>query len=812
MIVEIFSIIVCFSIFGVGFYTYNQSQNRYALFLSCAFLTIGVIDMMHLLSFPNMPAFITPNNTNKSFLFYITSQLILAISLMVSVYIYANTQKRWLSQKFLLTAASIISILVFVLMIYFPSYLPVMFIEGAGTTTSKVVLQGIIIGLFACTFILYLRRFLKTGENFIKVILAAIVALIFSELLFTLYQSAFDTYNMEGHVYKIIAFILIYAGIFFVTVTKPYNKLENEIKEREKAEEKYHRIIENVLDAYFQVNLKGDITMASPSAARMYGYESPDEMIGMDVRLLYESAEKRETALKHLKSDGKIENLEGKSRRKDGSLFWVLFNIQYVYDDHGKIVGTETFVRDISQRKHAEEILKESESFYKAIFENTGTASIIFEKNNIISLVNKEFEKLSGYTRKEIEGKKEWMEFIAKEYIEEMKQNHQKRLQNPQDVQKNYYFQLINRKEQLRNIYLCIDIIPGTTKSIASLLDITGVKKTEKALKESERSYRDLVDNSLVGIFKNRVDGEILFANKAMAEIFQFDSVSELKKINIKKLYKNAENRQKVIEILKKDGKVSNFNTEFVGNDGKSIHIIISASLRDGIISGMFMDITELHHAEEVMKESLKEKELLLREIHHRVKNNLQIISSLLELQKQYLEENSVAINVLNESKNRVMSMSMIHEKLYQSDDLSHINFTDYLKSLITNLFYSYGVTSDINLNLNLDEVYLNIETAVPLGIIIIEIISNSLKYAFPNDMKGEIAVNLINKDENFEFIISDNGIGIPEEIDFNNNPTLGLKLVDSLVNQIDGTMELDKTQGTKYNIKFIELKYKKRF
>ena len=811
MVVEIFSVIVCFSIFGVGYFTYNQSHNRYALFLSCAFLTIGVIGIMHLLSFPRMPSFITPNTTSKGFIFYIISQLILAISLIVSVYICSDTVKRWLSKKYLLPISLIIPVLIFVLVIYFPSYLPIMFIEGSGATTSKEVLEWIVIGLFACAFILYWRRFSKTGENFIKFILAAIIALIFCELSFTLYQSAFDTYNMAGHSYKVIAFILIYFGIFFETVTKPYNKLENEIKEREEAEEKYHRIIENVLDAYFQVNMKGRITMASPSAARMYGYGSPDEMIGMDVLSLYESPEKRERALKHLENDGKIENLEGKGLKKDGTLFWVLLNIQYVYDDQRSVVGTETFVRDISQRKHAEEVLKESELFYRAIFENTGTASIIFEKNNIISLANREFEKLSGYTRKEIEGQKKWMDFVAKEDIEKMKENHQKRLKNPQNVIKTYYFRLINRQGQLRNILLYIDIIPGTAKSIASLLDITVVKKTEKALKESEKNYRDLVDNSLVGIFKNNMDGEILFANKAMAEMFQFDSVYELKQVNIKDLYQNVEDRQPVIEILEKEGKISNFKTELVGKDGKSVNVIISASLSDGIISGMFMDITELHRAEEEVKESLNEKELLLREIHHRVKNNLQIISSLLELQKQYVKEDST-VAVLDESKNRVMSIAMIHEKLYQSHDLSHINFKDYLNSLLTNLFYSYGVRSHINLMLNLDEVYLNMETAVPLGIIIIEIISNSLKYAFPNDMAGEIAVNLTNINGKFELIISDNGVGIPEEVDLKAGTTLGLQLVDSLVNQIEGTIELDKAEGTKYSITFNELKYRKRF
>lgn len=222
-------------------------------------------------------------------------------------------------------------------------------------------------------------------------------------------------------------------------------------------------------------------------------------------------------------------------------------------------------------------------------------------------------------------------------------------------------------------------------------------------------------------------------------------------------------------------------------------------------------DITKRKRDDDVIKASLKEKEILLKEIHHRVKNNLQIIYSLLDLQEDYVKENSTAVNVLNESQNRILAMSLIHETLYQSKDLSLINFSEYIKNLISNLFYSYGSKSNITQIINVEQIYLNIETSVPLGLIITELVSNSLKYAFPEDKSGKISVKLINKDGEFELTIEDNGIGIPEEISFNTESTLGLRLVNTLVNQLDGTIELNRTNGTQFTITFKELKYNKR-
>jgi PAS domain S-box-containing protein len=221
-------------------------------------------------------------------------------------------------------------------------------------------------------------------------------------------------------------------------------------------------------------------------------------------------------------------------------------------------------------------------------------------------------------------------------------------------------------------------------------------------------------------------------------------------------------------------------------------------------------DITEAKKAQEKITKALEEKNILLKEIHHRVKNNLQIISSLLSLQEVYVQENAKALSVLKESRNRVLSMATIHEMLYQSEDISGINFSNYIERLTTTLFHSYHNTNIPKINV--DQIYLNIDTSIPLGLIISELVSNSLKYAFPDDKTGDISVYLHSHDEEYELVISDDGIGFPENLDFRNvESTLGLKLINSLVNQLDGSIELDSSHGTKYTIRFKELKYLER-
>jgi two-component sensor histidine kinase len=215
--------------------------------------------------------------------------------------------------------------------------------------------------------------------------------------------------------------------------------------------------------------------------------------------------------------------------------------------------------------------------------------------------------------------------------------------------------------------------------------------------------------------------------------------------------------------------------------------------------------IIERRRAEEQIKASLREKEALLREIHHRVKNNMQVIISLLRLQSAQVKEKKY-LEMFKESQDRIRSMALVHERLYQSENFTNVDFRGYVKSLVNSLFRSHRVDPNkISLKIEVEDVSFGLDSATHCGLIINELVSNSLKYAFPQEREGEIRISLrsINKNE-IELRVSDDGVGIPENLDFRNTKSLGLELVMILAeDQLKGKVELDRTGGTRYHILF---------
>ncbi len=216
---------------------------------------------------------------------------------------------------------------------------------------------------------------------------------------------------------------------------------------------------------------------------------------------------------------------------------------------------------------------------------------------------------------------------------------------------------------------------------------------------------------------------------------------------------------------------------------------------------------------EDQLKISLREKEVLLKEIHHRVKNNLFVVANLLEFQSDYFEEPKF-IQALEDSKNRVYSMALIHEKLYQSTNLSRINFGEYLEQLIDHLLESYGdIDQRVEFKTEVDPIFLNIETAHPCGLIVNELISNVFKHAFPNGMTGQVWLKLHQSSEGIVTLtVQDNGIGFSDNIDFQNVDSLGMELICTLTTQLEGHIELIRGEGTTFNVTFLELQYQQRY
>jgi PAS domain S-box-containing protein len=215
-------------------------------------------------------------------------------------------------------------------------------------------------------------------------------------------------------------------------------------------------------------------------------------------------------------------------------------------------------------------------------------------------------------------------------------------------------------------------------------------------------------------------------------------------------------------------------------------------------------DVSQRVAAQEKIKTSLREKEALLKEIHHRVKNNLQVVSSLLGLQSRALPDERMR-KLFQESQNRIHSMALLHECLYQSENLSRIDFPDYIRQLASHLFHSYGVPAErIHLRTDLDKMSLNMDAAVPCGLIINELVSNSLKYAFPDGREGEVRIELRESEPGFaRLVVADNGIGLRGDVDWATARSLGLRLVRTLAEQLGAKLEVSSKEGTEVQLTF---------
>jgi len=328
---------------------------------------------------------------------------------------------------------------------------------------------------------------------------------------------------------------------------------------------------------------------------------------------------------------------------------------------------------------------------------------------------------------------------------------------------------------------------------------------------QSKEQYRSLVENSLIGFYRIAPDGHILMANPALMRMLGFSSLRELAEWSLKPNGFSQKHFRSIIkEKIDNEGKVTGMESAWEKHDGAIVYVRESArAVRDvkgDIIyyEGTVEDITDRKCAEDLIRTSLKEKEVLLQEIHHRVKNNMQIISSLLRLQARTIKDKKIR-EILRASHSRIRSMALIHESLYRSEDYARIDFSAYIKKLTTHLLSAYAVEANgIHLEVKIEDVYLDINKAIPCGLLVNELVSNSLKHGFQGIKKGNIQVKMrIDKAGEYTLVVRDTGIGLPKNMDIHKTETLGMQLITDLVRQLEGSIKLRREKGTEFRIKF---------
>lgn len=285
------------------------------------------------------------------------------------------------------------------------------------------------------------------------------------------------------------------------------------------SEKNYRTILENIQDVFYRSDQGGNLIMVSPSGMQLLGYDSVDEILGKNIaETFYADPSQRDTLLKTLEKDGFIANFEVTLNRRDGTAISVETSSHKFYDESGNFLGIEGIFRDISERKRVEEAFRRSETTYRTIFDNTGTATVLIDENTVISLVNTEFIRLSGYQREEIEGIKSWTDFVVREDLDNMLVQHRLRRERKEAALRHYEFKFIRKNGEIRNIYLTIDVIPDTKRSVASLADITERKTVEIALRESESRLNSIFNSSPALQFVIDKNHKVISWNRALEE------------------------------------------------------------------------------------------------------------------------------------------------------------------------------------------------------------------------------------------------------------------------------------------------------
>ncbi|AKB24409.1 sensory transduction histidine kinase [Methanosarcina sp. MTP4] len=504
----------------------------------------------------------------------------------------------------------------------------------------------------------------------------------------------------------------------------------------------------------------------------------------------------------------------------------------------GGIVGV---MFDATENRQARETLERREERYRLAAEQTG--QIVFDydfKTGSVDWAGAVTEDTAHIIELQKFDMNRWCEKIHPEDRGRVRSAFEKSLKTGEKFHEVYRF----RKKEGGYIYmeesgiLLKDEEGRIRRMLGAKKDITERKMAVEKLHKSEESFHSFMQNFRGLGFQLDSDFTPVFVHGAAEEItgyskedFLSGSIGWTRLVKEEELPLILEKRKKLKEdpelfteleyrIRRKGGELR-WVREVIQNvpegPDKSIHF-----------QGSIHDITERKEAEEALEKAEKVRK---KEIHHRIKNNLQVISSLLSLQSEKFGDAQV-LEAFRESQNRVISMAIIHEELYKGDKIDTLDFAAYLRKLTADLLSSYRVgKDDISLELDLEKIYLGMDTAIPLGIIVNELVSNALKHAFLTGKKGKIRINLCGKENfagnpedygtgsgcgeeqdfqaekelPFTLIVADNGPGIPEEIDFRDTDSLGLQLVNLLVEQIEGNIELDNGTGTEFRIYFTD-------
>ncbi|MFU8860098.1 MAG: PAS domain S-box protein [Cyclonatronaceae bacterium] len=466
----------------------------------------------------------------------------------------------------------------------------------------------------------------------------------------------------------------------------------------------------------------------------------------------------------------------------------------------------------LKERKWAEEKIKKQKIYFQKLFDNSPEGIIILDENDVIQDANRSFLRMFGYKYQEVIGSTV-NQLIVPEGMENEASDLTSRVSKEDLVVQN---ETVRRRKDGSLLDVSILGSPirakGDKKEVYGIYrDISEQKRSENALRQSEEKYRTIIETIEDGYFETNLEGDLVYINRALAEITGYERDILMGMGHYR--YTDEENAAKVIKTFVKVYETGipemGVEWEIIRKNGEKRFVEASVSLKRDLAGkaegfrGIVRDVTERRRAANQIRESLREKEVLLTEIHHRVKNNMAVISSLLSMQSDYVKDENYK-NLFRESENRIRSMAMIHEKLYQNETFSSIEFGAYTRELAESLTDSLCTDkSGIRVTVEAEEVFLDIITAVPCGLILNEILTNSFKHAFSGRRSGEIVVSLTTSGDEIKLAVTDNGKGLPSEEEIAAKSSLGMTLIAGLSAQLGAYLKIESKKGTTFTLTF---------
>lgn len=470
----------------------------------------------------------------------------------------------------------------------------------------------------------------------------------------------------------------------------------------------------------------------------------------------------------------------------------------------------------ISKLKAEIKRLKESEAGWRRVIDEAVEGFFRSDPAGHFIRANQAMATILGYTSpEELINSPEPLALTS--YVQPEKREEYKKMMNEQGLVKELIFQARRRDGQTRWLLENARAVKDREGKVlyfeGHIQDITPLLEASQKLVETKAQLEALI-NAIPDIifFKNR-ERKYVIVNKAFEQTFRLSQEKILGKDDAQLLPADL-----AAQCMESDAAVFNLRQLFVaeeileGKDGQKVVLeTIKAPLfgADGSLTGLVgisRDITQRKKNEEELRQLLQEKEILLREINHRVKNNMQVISSLLSLQAQKLADDR-AVQALKECQERIRSMALVHDMLYQQRAFDRIEFSSYLRLLTNHLFHAYKADSRLlQLRVEAEEIHFNLNTAIPCGLIVNEFVTNALKHAFLPGQRGEIIVKLERvEDKRFILTVKDNGRGLPVDFDMNKPKSLGLEIVKILARQLGGFLRVSTTPGTEFQVIFEE-------